>query len=272
MSSDKKDDWKVERYGWAKSGVPGELAWLNPNEINLDHDYQRDLNKNKVVDIAREFSWPAFGVIIVARRPDGAYFAPDGQHRIHVARERGEKAVPCIIFDMRERSQEAKVFIDANKNRKPPSMVDKFRAMLVAGDETAIRVDELTRAHGRVPGDKSKAGGVRCLAAVMRWAKNDEATLRRAWPLISTVCQGEQLHEHLVGAVLFIESRSDGDFVLNKKWSKKLLEIGYTRALRAIHEASAYYAKGGERVWASGLLKELNKGRTNKLSVRGVDS
>ena len=51
---------------------------------------------------------------------------------------------------------------------------------------------------------------------------------------------------------------------------RKLEKLGYKGMLDASQRAAAFYAKGGPKVWALGVMQELNKGsRTHTLAMRG---
>ena len=41
---------------------------------------------------------------------------------------------------------------------------------------------------------------------------------------------------------------------------KRILKLGPQALLRATMRASAYYASGGYKVWALGMLEDINKG------------
>ena len=52
---------------------------------------------------------------------------------------------------------------------------------------------------------------------------------------------------------------SEGHSVADKRWRDKILRIGYQGLLDAAQSAASFYAKGGPKVWAIGVMKELNK-------------
>jgi hypothetical protein len=64
---------KTEKFGWAKiPDAQGTLAYLDKRVIGVDEEYQRELSNLRVIPISRNFSWMAFGVLMVAQREDGS--------------------------------------------------------------------------------------------------------------------------------------------------------------------------------------------------------
>lgn len=262
---------KVARYAWGLKDEPGQLMLLSKHELYVDESYQRSANDAKILALARDWSWVACGALIVARR-DGRLFVVDGQHRLLAARRRDDiKEMPCIVFATNDIHAEAKGFLQANTLRKPITSLDKFRALIITGDENAKLVDELIRSAGRYPSTAASATSVRCLSSMLAAAKNSREDLVRIWPLITKVVDGAPLHERILMALLFLEGRMpQGESLTDRKWASRLIEIGAERLMDAINKAAAYYAAGGARVWAAGVLDALNRGLRHRLIVHGL--
>src|SRR5581483_5377546 len=127
---------KISRYGWLSRNEPGKLEYVSKLQLQVDPTYQRSLNDPKRLRIAKDFNWAAFGVLLVARRNDGSLWVIDGQHRLMAAQSRSDiKDVPVAIFEFGGNvTDEAKDFLIANKNRRPLSGVESFKALAVSGD------------------------------------------------------------------------------------------------------------------------------------------
>ena len=259
---------KVARYGWSDPTKPGNLSFIDKTLLTVDHKYQRDGLDAKITEIASKFNWPAFGVLIVARRGETLYVV-DGQHRWLATMKRSDiKKVPCIVFDSGGVEGEARTFLDAQTLRKPVSAIDKFRAMLVCKDSTAIAVQSLVEQSGRKVAKGSSAGTIACVALLMRLHTTDPQTLAKLWPLLVRLCRGVSFVERLVDASFFLERHlPEGVSLLDKKWSDRLVKIGPDRLTKQIASASAFYAAGGARVWADGILQLLNKGLTESARI-----
>lgn len=47
----------------------------------------------------------------------------------------------------------------------------------------------------------------------------------------------------------------------------RILSIGVIRLMEGANSASAYYSRGGPKVWADGMMKEINHGLRNKFEL-----
>lgn len=265
---------KADRYDWVKPGAKGELRWINKSIIQVDASYQRSADENKAVQLARQFSWPAFGVILVARRDDGALFAMDGQHRVLAARRRSEIAeIPCIVFDMADQKEEAGTFLLANTNRKVLPYLARFKAKLLVGDPASAMIDELLTSYGRRISAGCGANTVECVRALTMHAEKDPMLLRRIWPLLMRLTEGRHLHERVVGSLMYIEKWASGASLTNPKWEKRVLALGADGIIRAANEGAAFFSKGGPKAWALGVEKALNRNMAaaHRLTLREAD-
>lgn len=258
---------KVERYGWTMQDEPGEQRMIGKDRLLIDHTYQRHANEAKLVAIAKDWSWVACGSIVVADR-EGALFVVDGQHRVMAARKRSDiNALPCLVFKTREAKQEAKGFLAAQTQRKPITSVEKFRALLTVEDKAALVVQDLLRHSNRTAGGSS-ASSVKCLTMLMKHADADETTLRKLWPLMATLCDGRVFSERIVEGLMYIEKRMPaGCSLADPEWNKRVLKVGGGALLDAAARASAFYARGGAKVWAVGMVEAMNKGYRTRLEI-----
>lgn len=267
---------KVERYRWLSRNKKGELAYVDKRSLLVDHTYQRPFNDAKRLRIAARFNWAAFGVLLVVRRRDGSLWTIDGQHRLAAAMSRADiQDVPVIVFDLEGRIEdEATDFLVANKERKPLSGVESFKAMVVSGDPTAAIVKELVESIGREVGPAG-AGCVACPHAIYKCVQTDVDALRRIWPVVAQLCEGAQFDNRLIQAIFTLERRLiDGNgerlsFASSPALRQKLIDAGFSAILRAIGEASAYHKRGGETVWARGVLNILNHRRQRRMTLTG---
>ena len=256
---------KVEHYGWTIEDTPGQLTWLNKSELLIDHSYQRAAKPGRVLKIAQSWSWLACGVIIVAKRfadKKWHHFVVDGQHRVLAALKRSDiDTLPCLVFHTRSAVEEAAGFYDANTNRRMPTSIEKWRAMLLAGDEHAMVVDDLITSIGRSVASVSGPTGVRCLSSMLRAANADEACLRRVWPVVAAVCKGQALHERLLEGLFYIEQHlPEGQSLADRRWQERVIRAGFEGLLAAANRAAGFYSKGGPKIYATGMLEALNKG------------
>jgi len=262
---------KVEQYKWLMTGAPGELVYLAKTVLEIDHNYQRHAKNVRVLKLAKRWNWLACGVLTVAKRGD-RYYVVDGQHRLMAALKRGDiERLPCLVFESVEMRDEAVAFRDANRERRPITTFEQWNADLVAQDEATLFAHEIITNSGRTPSQTASPGTVRCLSAIVSAARTSRDELGRVWPLAVQVCAGNALHERVFGALMYLECNLvEGQSVADKRWREKLVKLGYKGMLDASQRAAAFYAKGGPKVWALGVMQELNKGnRTHTLLMRG---
>ena len=265
---------KVSRYKWQlkDQSKPGKMAFLHKSQIKVDHEYQRRLNAPKALEIASNFSWIAFGVLIVASR-GGQFYCMDGQHRLEGSLKRSDiQEVPCIVFDVDDIIDEACGFLSSNTLRKPVSAIDKFRAMCLSGDKHALSVNDLIKESGRVISDASDGKTVACVSALLRQAKDNMSILVSTWPLIVQLCSGRSISVYLVRAIWYLENNMPDGQSLNKgRWRDRLLSVGLDEVDRSIKSAAAYHGSMKPSSCADGILKALNHGLKNRLSLAGLD-
>lgn len=261
---------KVDRYSWQIKDCPGILAMMPKSALQIDPEYQREVNKTKVMNIVRRWSWIACGTIAVARRDGGALYVIDGQHRVAAAMLRVDiKELPCIIFETAEMREEARGFLDANTFRKPLTAFNRFKALLADKDEAALFVNDLIEESGRGLWD-GKKNTVRCLTRLLSHAQNNREALTRLWGMIDEICGENPIHNRLLDALIHIEVRlPDGESLVKARWKNRLIAIGYDELISGINKASVFYENGGSRVYAQGVLATLNKGLQKKLALKG---
>lgn len=258
---------KVTRYKWGLHDAPGRLCQVHKSKIVFDDRYQREIAKAKVVAIARDWSWLALGVITVAER-DGELYAVDGMHRVSAARLRSDiQELPCVVFQSDGMQSEAQGFIRANTNRKPITTAQSHRARVVAGDETAVFVQSIIEKAGLVvSGNNTGPGRVKCMGLMHKLARSNRDALLRVWPLICEVSEGHPINEKIVDGLVYLVANASHD-INEKRWRSRITNLGYSGLKSAAEGASAYYAKGGARVYADGMAQAINKGLQYKLGI-----
>lgn len=267
---------KIARYGWTMVDEPGEFRLIDKDILTVDLDYQREETPGKVKAIAAEWSWLACGTLLVASRPDNSLRVFDGNHRAVAARSRSDiRELPCMVFRTENISEEAMGFLRSNTNRKPVTMFDRFRALVITKDEAALFVEELVLGSGFRFGRDCGPRSVTCVGTLYQAAKGHPGALKEIWPLVVEICEEAGVHERVVTSLVYIQSRvsKDGASLTQNPWKDRLLRMGRQGIVDATSKAASYYARGGAKVWASGVVDALNKGlRTNRLNIGDLSS
>lgn len=263
---------KVERYGWTVKDSPGEMMRLSKHLLRVHPAYQRHAIDSKVKMIASAWSWLACGTIIIGKR-GGEYWVIDGQHRVMAAKSRSDiDCLPCLVFETGGVEQEARGFLDANTGRKPVSSIDKFRASIAAGDEVAIYVDSVFRRLGVVPrSTATRAMEIKSVAWAMTRANENRDAFASVMELAAELCREITLHEMLLDGLYYIHTNS-GISINNTRLRDRLKRVGAVKLIESAKRASAYYARGGARIWAEGMLSEINKGLRDKIVLKGLNT
>jgi hypothetical protein len=262
---------KVERYKWKVIDEPGRFQMIHKNHLHVDPSYQRQGNERKIQAMASRWSWVACGVLIVADR-GGAYYVIDGSHRALGAKRRVDiEELPCIVFESEGAHEEARGFMDSNTLRKPVTSTEKFKAMVLLGDPAAVALQAMINESGYVIATAAAPGRpvVKCVGILLTLYRRDPDIFTRVWPVLTEASAGGPILERVVASLVYIESKiADRGLSLTRQpWRGRLLAIGARKINDAAGAASAYYSKGGEKVWAEGALNAINKGCRNHLKI-----
>ncbi len=108
---------------------------------------------------------------IVSLREDGCYYTLDGQHSnaVAVRVEGPEFRRDCMVYEGLSKEQEAKLFLSANRDRKPVRPFDNFRVALTARDPLAMQVNSEVTARGLEISNgtsTNRVGAVQALLAI----------------------------------------------------------------------------------------------------------
>lgn len=147
-------------------GKPPKLQWLAIKDLVVDPEYQREIGergKRNIIRIAQDFDWSKFSTVIVASVGSNQYAIVDGQHRTTAAAICGLEKVPCQIIEADRRSQAA-AYAAVNTVVTAMSSIQIHAAKVAAGDERAIRLNEVCKAGDvkicryPVPGNRMQPG------------------------------------------------------------------------------------------------------------------
>lgn len=257
---------KIERYGWEICDSPGELKYINKEKLLVDERYQRTANRNRILNIARNWSWVACGTITVADR-EGEYYVIDGQHRVIASQSRADiSSLPCVVFQVEALRDEAAGWIHANTNRKVPTSQERFRASLVSGDPNAIYLQETFNRLGfKIVNAPTGALQIKSITAPMRILERDREQFDFLMELLHELCADHPITEWLISGLDYLGQDYD---LKNERLRKRIIQVGPKALQTAAKEAAAYYARGGAKVWAAGMIKEINLGLRNKIEPK----
>lgn len=258
---------KVKIYGWTVKDQPGRFGMLNKGLLQVSPAYQRNLIESKAVSMASAWSWFACGTIIVGKR-NGVFWVIDGQHRVAAAKRRSDiKTLPCLVFESDSIAQEAQGFLDANTGRRPVFSTDKYRAALAADDATAVKFNGIcSRLNIRVSATANKARDLKCIAWALSRTKEDATMLETVLDAAIDISGNVPLHEKVLGSLWYIHKNADVGLT-DSRLRARLKKIGAMGIMKAADKAVEYHEKRGQRIWAEGVMKEVNKNLQNKINM-----
>lgn len=157
----------------------------------LDPEYQREIIKARVKHLTENWNLDDVGAITVSIRPGEPRkaYVIDGQHRVRAAMDLGlgDTKVLCHVYRGLSKEEEARKFLAANDSRAVTPF-DKYKAGIVAGDETALKVRDIAEGFGWNINGGAGDGQIACVGQVMKLCERDpmllEDTLRvttEAW-------------------------------------------------------------------------------------------
>lgn len=256
---------------WKVVNKAGKFLWIDKSKLSVDHEYQRDnVNDVRVNKIAANWNWVAFGVLTVAERPDKTYWVVDGQHRKLAADKRTSVTnLPCMVFRMVEKLEEAHGFLDANTLRGTVSAYDKFRCKLACKEPAALSVKAMVDHSGyKITRGGTERNGVTCVARLTRCYDADPSVSERIWTLCTRICGGEGMIEDLFMGAFTLECKlsKSGTSLLDRHHAEKLIEVGQADILKKMRDLKIALGKGGPKVCAQAIVLVLNKSKkTNKI-------
>lgn len=262
---------RVQRYAWKPLDDPGIFMMQPKRALCVNDAYQREANSPKVLNIAREFSWRACGVLIVVIRADGRHEVVDGQHRWLGAMKRDDiEDLPCLVFDGVSAQEAANTFLAVNTNRKPLRMIDRMKALAITGDEAAVNAKRLAEDSGRKIAHHASPQTISCISALMTLAEEDVDALDRVWPAIVDLCAGQPMPNNIVKAAFWLETHATAGCSLSANpWRKRLPAAGYDAVIAAMRRSREYHMNGSARTDGLGMLAALNRRvRTDLFELR----
>lgn len=254
---------KIQKYKWKVKDEPGTLEFIPKNILNVDPAYQRALMDKRAIKLAAEWSWVACGALIIAKR-GRKYWVVDGQHRVAAAMKRADiDRLPCVVFDMGDTENEAQGFLDANTNRRPMFSIERFKALVMAGNDAALYVDTLFDDLGISFGKGPKQ--LRSVAWALRIAEQDRETFEVVIRLVAQLCAHQVIPERLLSGLWHLHH--NGLDLHSKKLRDRITHVGVTRIIDGMARAVAFRGNSGTKVLAEGILNEINKGLSMKFEM-----
>lgn len=272
-SYERKNNDKLSRFHWTKKGDIGTFMMIPVRQLNIDPEYQRAVvSVFSINTMAKNFSWLAFGNIIVMQRANGEFYVVDGQQRLEVARKRGDiESIPCLVFQSEGQAHEAKAFASINTGRIKVKATDKFRALSHALIEPEHAIDEWIKSVGlRVGSD----GGQNCLEFIaifkISWL-DDERAAKQSIAVERKIIEDTafRLNSRIHKGLFWLEKNGINT---EEHVNRIRLRGGHNALLRDIKTVEIESGvKEGMRLCGVGILRTINFKLKNKIQLPRVE-
>ncbi|MBS2964776.1 hypothetical protein KGA66_17085 [Actinocrinis puniceicyclus] len=148
-------------------------------EIDPSLDAQRMYQRSWANKLASIWNPAVLLAAIVSKREDGRYYLLDGQHSTRVAAEKHGPNFTrhCMVYEGLTRSEEAALFLAANRDRKAVRPVDNYRVALTAKDKLVTRIDDEVLSCGLTVTGSTSANQIGAVQAVMAVGAKREGLL-----------------------------------------------------------------------------------------------
>lgn len=242
------------------------FEWVPVGKLMVDPSYQRRRSDSAVRAIADDFNWIACGSLIVSERPNKDLSVMEGSHRLNGAIQNGTIThLPCMIWKVPTVADEARMFLWINLRRKAMKSLDTYRAGIVANDIGCVLVDEMLRRHNYETGSEAGARNVGCVSALKDQILKDRTLCEKIFALCVYIANGGRITAQVFRGLAALEkqliARKDSASVCDAFCRGKLIAIGMDSLTVECIKAVQFFGKGGELIFARGILRALNDGR-----------
>lgn len=255
-------------------GSRPKLDWVDVTLVDVDHNYQRDVDGKSVEKILANFRWDHFGAVVLSQKADGRFNVTDGQHRVKAAQLHPEVShVPAMIVALDGTAGEAENFLVINRARRAVNTIEIYWAGLASQDAQTLLVKAVLDQAGcevcAAPGDY-RVGHTMAVSAVGRSiSRYGEAatveslkTIRAAWPKDSKALRGTLITA--LARIFRASDKLDRDRLIKVLAPKSFIELtAHAEAFRKLSGGSA------DTVLARTITELYNKGLSSNIIYFG---
>jgi len=261
---------KREKFAWTTESDPGAFMMVPKKDLNIDGTYQRgEVSKAKVLEIAKKWDWKLFGALSVVMREDGTLWVYDGGHRTRAAFYRDDIAdLPCMVFEVKTRIDEAKAFVGANTMKSNVSAFHVYRASVKAKEPVALATQAILQKFGyEATQDGKKAFGFSAIATLKNLVAEDAKLAEKVFSVCAEIAvDGEQTPAGTFRGLFVLAKKLDGKVdILANGHKETLVKRGIAGIEAAIRREKHIAGQGGQLVEAKAILDLLNHGKRRKL-------
>lgn len=229
-------------------------------DLHVDPSYQRPLTSFWKT-VQERFNPALVGTLIVSERKSGKKSIIDGQTRWTAMKELALPAAPCLIYEGLSKTDEARLFAELQTQRRGMRSYDRFRAQLVARQESAVALSRVATSYGFDLGLEETANTVKAIAALEKALKYSQehledvlSVIRDAWGNTDKTAVSAAI---VNGLSHFLRYQEEVDL------DRLVDRLQDTTPNMLIHRASALreggITGGGATVMSTAILKEYQR-------------
>jgi hypothetical protein len=243
--------------------MTGELRVVPVAAIRVDHHYQRDVSA-AWVSANLPFDPQRAGAIVLSGRAGGPYVI-DGQHRVALAHASDATTINALVLEGLTQSDEARLFVDFQRERRNLTSFALFTAEKVAQDaQTLAMIGCVNKAGFRLTKTASGPNDITAIDSVRyihRYGGDD--LLSRTLAVVDAMWIGEEKAVSgpvLKGLALFLHSAGRMTAFQRPVLEKVMALYGPMKMLRLAQEVAIERnaVSAGPANFAEALLKRYN--------------
>src|SRR5262245_54278319 len=127
---------------------PFKVILVPLTKLFPEEEYQRPVEEDFVRKLTLTFDERLVGSIDVSAREDGRYAIIDGLQRVTAMIRIGKTHCYCAVYEGLSLAEEATLFFHKNRDRKQVHPYYHYRARLVAGDPSALAIEQIVKKAG----------------------------------------------------------------------------------------------------------------------------
>lgn len=246
---------------------------IKKSDLEIDFTYQRERESQTTIEnMVKGWSWIACGTLRVGLRPDGTMVVIDGQGRKLAADQRDDiDTLPCMVYEVSTVAEEANAFLRVQKYRKALRGYQTHKAARAGGNEVAIEVEKIVQSHGLTIQNNTGDGSFRAIATATALYRRNEARFRNIMAVAVKLCGGNPITKEILQGLFALDHHlvevgceDSGNGLFARHNLDTLYSLGLKAVSDSIKEARAFATYGGERVYAEGIIRVVNKGRRSR--------
>ncbi len=219
------------------------ITALPASKLFVDSTYQRPRDDGRVARMVAAFDITQLGVLEVSERADGTYAVVEGQHRWHAAKIAlagpdgdADPVLVCKVHRGLSVAQEAALFFQIDRGRKPLNYWDRYKSRRAAGEPLVAEIEACCARHGFVVDPGSRDGNIAATGALEKIMGLGDATLLdRTLSVIRAAFNTARdgVSAELLSGVALILANYDVDIELNQVRLVETLQDIAPRQIRA---------------------------------------